>query len=353
MFAFESTPTQDIGYFTSARIVGPPLLLPCSPNRKTAVLVDVAAVRVGQLSLEGCGLKVVPYWLWGLLAAVALSCSSPEAQPTPKPSPASAAETTGVTIAVASTDLAVGPNRFVFGVITGQGAVRVPEAAVAFVYLDETPSVVASTANAMFTKWPAGPGGVYVTEASFDRAGRWGAIVQVQLESGDKTGGQAGFEVHQNSSAPEIGQPAPKGTNKTADDVNDLKDLTTSPVPDPDLYRLTIDQATLSGMPTVVTFATPAFCSTATCGPQVLVVSSVKNRYKDEANFIHVEVYDNSAEMGGDLSKGRLSPLMEVWGLLSEPFTFVLDQEGRVASKFQGFVTEAELEDSLRRVLGP
>ena len=44
---------------------------------------------------------------------------------------------------------------------------------------------------------------------------------------------------------------------------------------------------------------------------------------------------------------------MEEWGLLSEPYTFILDRKGLVASKFEGFVTEAELEAALGETLGP
>ena len=44
---------------------------------------------------------------------------------------------------------------------------------------------------------------------------------------------------------------------------------------------------------------------------------------------------------------------MQEWGLLTEPYTFVLDGEGRVAAKFEGFVNEDELAEALAAVLGP
>ena len=101
----------------------------------------------------------------------------------------------------------------------------------------------------------------------------------------------------------------------------------------------------------MVTFATPAYCKTATCGPQVGVVSSIKDKYQGEANFIHVEVYDNPNQMFGDLSKAQISPLLKEWGVVSEPFTFVLDKNGRITSKFEGFVTKQELEAALLKTL--
>ena len=55
--------------------------------------------------------------------------------------------------------------------------------------------------------------------------------------------------------------------------------------------------------------------------------------------------------MNGDVSKGRLSPLLNTWGLITEPFTFLIDREGLIAAKFEGFVTGQELSRALRSVL--
>ena len=293
-----------------------------------------------------------------IAAALVLSvaaCSSDAGPPTPTPAPSSSAASGAgwsVRVAVATTDLAVGTNRLAFGVLGEEGAIRVSEASVAFTYLDATPTVVTHVETASFIEWPSGVG-VYVTETSFDRAGRWGAIVEVGPESGVKWRGQAGFVVEEKSSSPGIGEAPPASENKTARNVSKLSELTTAPIPDPDLYQLTIAEAMGNGKPTVVAFATPAFCSTATCGPQVLVLSAVKDRHEGEADFIHVEVYDNPSEMEGDIERGRLSPLMDEWGLQTEPFTFVLDADGRVVGKFQGFATEREIEDALSSTLSP
>lgn len=254
-------------------------------------------------------------------------------------------------MAVATTDLALGPNRFAFGILSREGAIRVPEVSVGFTYLDTTPSVVTHVELATFTKWPSGAAGIYVTETSFNHTGRWGAILEIVLESGTKSIGQVDFLVQEKSSSPSIGEIPPASMNRTQRDVAGLVELTTAPIPDPDLYQLTVADAIANGNPTVITFASPAFCSTATCGPQVLVLSTVKNRHKGKANFIHIDVYDNPDEMGGNIEKGILSPLIKEWNLPSEPFTFVLNSSARVVSKFQGFVTERELESVLSTIL--
>ena len=253
---------------------------------------------------------------------------------------------------LASTDLGVGPNRLTFGVLDRPSKpLRVPQATTTFVYLDVEPAVAVTQGTATFVKWPTGPAGVYVVEVSFDRAGRWGLIVEAVDGEGEPTLGQAGFVVKEESSSPGIGRPAPASINKTASDVTDISHLTSSLAPDLELYQVTIANAIESGKPTVITFATPAFCQTATCGPQVGVVAALGDRFKGQAQFIHVEVYDNPHEIEGDLSNARLSPLMDEWGLATEPFTFVIDREGLVRSKYEGFVSMEELESALLATL--
>ena len=222
-----------------------------------------------------------------------------------------------------------------------------------FVSLDPERPQLFMEANAKFHTWPSGAAGVYAVNVTFGQDGPWGVVAHLPAQSGTTGIAQTGFFVKPESSAPGIGQPVPASRSRTVREVPDLKMLTSSAIPDPDLYQLTIAEAVASGIPTVVTFGTPAFCETATCGPQVEVVSRLKDQQKGEANFIHVEVYDNPQEMLGDISRGRLSPLMDEWGLATEPFTFVLDGNGLVVARFEGFVTEDELGTALRGVLKP
>ena len=86
-------------------------------------------------------------------------------------------------------------------------------------------------------------------------------------------------------------------------------------------------------------------------------VSELKNAYQGEASFIHVEIYDNPEEIQGDLSRARFTEAVEEWkldrlpGWFNESWTFVLNSEGRVHQRFEGFVTLEELEESLQQVL--
>jgi hypothetical protein len=99
-----------------------------------------------------------------------------------------------------------------------------------------------------------------------------------------------------------------------------------------------------------VAFATPAFCQSRVCGPLMdSVVDPLFQRYGDRANFVHVEPYVLDKARQGEIV---VVPVVEEWGLQTEPWLFVIDREGRVAAKFEGIVSVDEVEPVMQRVLG-
>ena len=254
-------------------------------------------------------------------------------------------------VALASTDIAAGPNRIAFGLIDpAAGAVRDADVQVSTFFLGQggvqTPG---ETVGAVYRKWPVGEVGVYTVEVVFDRPGRWGLEITTEVDGGTRRG-SVSLDVAETSAAPAVGSPAPRSASKTASAGVGLDELTTDPDPDPALYAMTIAEAVDSGRPSLVVFATPAYCTTSTCGPQLRVVKQLKRELTDGVNYIHVEVWDNPHEIDGDLSRGRLSPTLAEWGLVTEPWTFILGSDGVVSARFEGFVTAEELTDVLDAV---
>ena len=252
-------------------------------------------------------------------------------------------------VVVISTDLSAGSNRLVFGLLEPDNSqVTEPAADVVLSHqgLDPVPDV---TAKATFRQWPFGDQGVYTAQVQLPQAGLW--VLEAQIfEGGESTKSGAGVvQVKEEPSTPAIGFPAPASENKTAGAVDDLAEITTANPPD--LYHLTIAEALVTDMPLVVVFATPAFCVTATCGPQVEVVGELKQAYEGRANFIHVEIFDNPSEIQGEPERATISPVVTEWGLLSEPWTFVVGRDSLIAAKFEGFTTYSELEEGLAQTL--
>ncbi|MFQ5946478.1 MAG: TlpA family protein disulfide reductase, partial [Anaerolineae bacterium] len=146
------------------------------------------------------------------------------------------------------------------------------------------------------------------------------------------------------SVAPNVGDAAPASQSRTYSEGTELSQITSDPRPDPGLYQITIEEAIASGLPTVISFSTPAFCTSRTCGPALEVLKAASDRFAAGAHFIHVEIYQ-------DFSTQTVDPVVLEWRLPSEPWTYVVDAEGLISARFEGLVGLSELEAAIREVL--
>ncbi len=286
-----------------------------------------------------------------------------ERQPTDAPEESEAGKTVSgeaaeeaqeLNVILATTVLEVGEQRVAFLLTTPTGLVKEGnEVSITPVYLPG--NTAGESISARFHQWPYGVRGAFAAGVDFDRPGPW--RLDITAEGPDAGTGMVEFEVHEDSPVPFIGSMGPLSENKTLSSAGDLALITTDYSPDPSLYEVTIRQAVESPLPAVVVFASPAFCTTATCGPQVDAVSELRERYDGQAHFIHVEIYDNPDEIQGDLDRAEISPAVDEWGLtaiphwFNESWTFILDADGQVKDRFEGFATVAELEASLQSAL--
>jgi hypothetical protein len=147
--------------------------------------------------------------------------------------------------------------------------------------------------------------------------------------------------------SPALGAKAPRADTPTlASTHGNLKQLTTSTHPDRELYRYSVTQSLDDHVPFVLTFATPKFCASRTCGPIVDVVSRVRHDLAPtNVRFIHAEVYERNDPALG------FNRWMKAWHLQSEPWVFLVDAKGRIAEKFEGSVSVRELRDAVRQHL--
>ena len=257
----------------------------------------------------------------------------------------------GLKVILGTGDLSVGPNRFMFVLTSPDGFVTEPEVWMSLDFVDRADAHSGVLFRAEFRRWPYGSRGSYTSDVVFDRSGRWRMRVSVSARDEPRRVAGMLFDVAQQSSAVAVGDTAVRSITKTIADVATLGELTTGSVLDPDLYELSIRQAVESLSPSVIVFASPAFCTNAVCGPQVEVLQKLKDTYKGFAHFVHVDFYDNPQEVQGDLDNAVLSPAVIEWGLPSIEWTFVVDREGRVSARFEGFATLSEIQRALLDVL--
>ena len=253
-------------------------------------------------------------------------------------------------VIMAVTDIAIGENRLAFAIIGKNGPLIADEILVKLSPLGSAADTYKLESKAVFQTWPKGNAGVYIARVNLGTPGEW--IIQAEDSSGNRgVFGASKFFVKETSSAPAVGTKPKPLNNLTIADVDNINKITSALNPDPDLYKISVAQAMNNGMPTIITFASPSFCRTATCGPQIEVISSISQQFGHRLNVIHIEVYERSEIDDDGNYELTISSLLEAWGLNTEPFSFMLDKTGIVVAKFEGFVTEAELTETISAIL--
>lgn len=187
--------------------------------------------------------------------------------------------------------------------------------------------------------------GIYKADVAFAQAGIWTAVAVADDGSRTET---LLFSVIEDSSAPRVGEPAPRVETPTSADF-DIAAISTDPNPDPSFYELSVNEALSNGRPTVIVFSTPRFCQTSACGPLLDQVKAISVG-RDDVDFVHVEVFerfDDPAFNPSDPSFLAPAILPEGFNLLSEPWVFVADEEGVITARFEGVASDDELESAL------
>lgn len=299
-------------------------------------------------------LAPAPLALAALIALLA-ACGGGSADPTPTP-----AVYSGL---VTASEFVTGPNRFPFGLVSRDGEfLEGAEVAVRFFQIDGEDSVFLTEAPAAWRvvegttphRHPDGElhlhldfQGVYVVDrVDFPVPGIWGAEFVVADETQTKS---AIFEVKGVGSAPEIGQRPPPTENLTIHDVESFAEISTRSVEGDELHNVSVAQALEAEAPFVVFFASPQFCTSALCGPVTDTLDKARGELEGAVEFIHIEPWDLDAAR----NEGRLvpRPVMAEWGLPTEPWTFVVGADGRIAARYEGLVTVGEVLSALRPLL--
>ncbi len=278
---------------------------------------------------------------------------------------------------IASSELVTGPNRFTMGILD-QHCSPIPDAKVHLKFFELAGPVQGNQAQATprfeadatfrspgreaglpavetvirpdGTRISVASGGddvgVYEAQVTFDKAGDWGVEVDVTGAGAGHSGAvRTPFKVLAQSTTPALGAPAPRSQNMTVKDDPQFKLIDTSAHPSADMHTETVAEAIAQHHPTLVLFATPGYCTSRLCGPELELARKLEPKYQGKADFIHIEIYKNPATK-------ELMPAVEEWRLQSEPWFFIVDKDGNVAAKFEGPTTLEELDAALQKVAG-
>jgi hypothetical protein len=257
----------------------------------------------------------------GLLAGLAVSCASEQVSPF-------------LVVASSNGSIGLGPQRAMFALVD-------PEATLTL--RDENGSPLA-TYPMEFVWAVEDTRGLYVARPEIPAAGTYQVTVDAE---GFATAGPAGLVAFADSPLVQPGEAAPRSETRTSDQFPDLSIITSDPEPDPALYEKSVAEVVADGGPSVIVFATPAFCTSQTCGPLLDQVKELRPSYPG-VDFVHVEVYEDlQVQSFEDLTK---VPAVDEWGLPSEPWLFVVDSSGLVSAAFEGAVSDAEFAAAIEAV---
>ena len=271
------------------------------------------------------------------------------------PAAVAAQEPPAIIPVLVSSEVAQGPNRFLFSLTDAAGSlIASPDVEVHLRFYHESdPETVAFEADARFLWAIEGVRGLYAADVTFPHAGRWGTRFDATFPDGRTEAGWRPYDVLETTSTPAIGSPAPLVDSPTAADVGgDISRISSDPEPVERFYELSILDAIEADAPAIIAFMTPSFCQTGTCGPTLEKIKQVALGHP-EVNVVHVEPYLMHVKDGylqpllSDEGWLQAAPWTRIWGLRTEPYVVVLDAEGLVRAKFEGAITVEEVEDVL------
>lgn len=266
--------------------------------------------------------------------------------------------TTAIFPYLASSEIVCGRGRLLFTFLDKENvSVAAPDrpAGIALYDLTKDPATPVSQVEARFVWAIEGESGMYVATVELPASGTWGAEFRTIVD-GKTEGVRMRFDVQPTGSAVRVGQAAPSVKTPTLVDVGgEIAKVSSDPKPRPAFYERSVDEALRAGEPFVLAFATPAFCTSRYCGPTLETVKRVADA-NPGIRVINVEPYELT------WSDGRLQPKLDAnggfiptgatnaYGILTEPWVFVIDRGGIVRGSFEGVLAADELQAAIDTV---
>jgi hypothetical protein len=185
---------------------------------------------------------------------------------------------------------------------------------------------------------------VYAAQVPFEKPGGY-SVLAVTIVDGQPVAapGQLKVTTAARDEIPDVGEPAPKVKTDTVGSAGGNVEAIDTRRPTSDMHA---DFSKVVGSkPVALLFATPQLCQSRVCGPVVDVALQLRERYGDQVEFIHQEVYADN-----DPNKGLRDPLQE-FNLRTEPWLFAVGRDGKVTARLEGSFGLNAVERALQTAL--
>lgn len=198
---------------------------------------------------------------------------------------------------------------------------------------------------------PPLPQGLNGLAFTFTQPGLWTLVVETT--SGPHLLGKTvvandgkGIKAQGSNGVPVPGQKAPASDTPTVADPKGVNPVCTRNPPC-DMHQITLKDAIANGRPTAFTVATPRFCQSRNCGPSLEELIAVEATLKDKVNFVHVEPYASADDAAHQVT----TPVVNQWGMESEPWLIIIDKAGVIQSRFDGGFAAGQIQAALAPLL--
>ena len=197
---------------------------------------------------------------------------------------------------------------------------------------------------------------LYVGRLPFAKPGAYAVMAVAKLDGRLVASSPVRARVLAKDAVPQVGDKAPVVDTPTTDSVGgDVESIDTRQPPST-MHEKSFKEVA-GKKPAILLFATPSLCQSRVCGPVVDIAEELKAKYGDRAEFIHMEIYRDNTIKPGCLEGTRqpaecLRPQVLAWNLLTEPWAFAVDRDGRVVARLEGAYSKGELEDAVKAAVG-
>jgi hypothetical protein len=224
-----------------------------------------------------------------------------------------------------------------------------------YVARDESLTVAAPFRSETVAKDPDAAKSLYVSHIPFKKPGTYAVMGVAKLDGRLVATDPIAAHVLASDPVPNVGDKAPVIDTPTVKSAGgDVSSIDTRTPPD-DMHDLNFRDVA-GKKPVMLVFATPALCQSRVCGPVVDIAQELKDETKDQADFIHMEIYRDNTIKSGCLEGTRpqtecLRPQVLAYHLETEPWAFAIDRHGKVAARLEGAYSKAELQAALKAAL--
>lgn len=254
-------------------------------------------------------------------------------------------QTSPYQLLISSSDLTPGRSRLVLTLWDGPQRLTDAQAMeVAILPLNEAGEAAKTVWEGSARSYDMGELQYWVAYPDFPAAGTYGVQAFVTGSDGERVENRALLQVKAEPDAPATGEPAPRSETRTLEDAP-IEELTSAGPYVDRFYEMSVAAAAESGKPSLIVFATPGHCTSSLCSPVLDTIQQVSDEAGEGLNVVHVEIWR-------DFALSEMEPAVVEWGLQSEPWIFVLDEEGNVGARLDGPVSAEELREALAEVGG-